>query len=177
MSLRPQYMCHSVLPIFFTAWDAGSSALFPALNMSKLNRGTFRLLCCIAWNLHIALAEFRAIRSNNYNYFGRNVHISWPKRPYFLAETSMFLGRNVPENVDVSAKMYGRNGSWPKCPVTKRLRVWDGDQTSSSNGVLLVIITDVLMVKRLRVWDGGQTSSSNGCFGNVSEIWYSYLPI
>ena len=52
--------------------------------ISKLNRQTFRLLCCS-------------------NYFGRNVHISWPKRPYFLAETSLFLGRNV-------------HISWPKRP-------------------------------------------------------------
>ena len=61
--------------------------------------------------------------------------------------------------------------------MVKRLRVWDDDQTSSSNGFLLVLMADVLLVKRLRVWDGGQTSSSNGCFGNVSDIYETHICI
>ena len=79
---------------------------------------------CVRACVHacVRVCESRAIRSNNYNYFGRNVHISWPKRPYFLAETSLFLGRNVhfswPKRPCFLAKKYGRNGSWPKCPVT-----------------------------------------------------------
>ena len=53
-------------------------------------------------------------------FVGRNVHILWPKRPHFVAETSTFCGRNVHEIRDVSGKKHGRNGSWPKRPVTLR---------------------------------------------------------
>ena len=42
----------------------------------------------------------------------------WPKRSYLLAESFTFCGRNVHEIRDDSAKNCGRNGSWPKRPVT-----------------------------------------------------------
>ena len=37
---------------------------------------------------------------------------------YVLAETSIFFGRNVLNFMEVSAKKYGRHGSWPKCSGT-----------------------------------------------------------
>ena len=42
----------------------------------------------------------------------------WPNRSYFLAESFIFLGRNVHEIRDDSAKNCGRIGSWPNRPVT-----------------------------------------------------------
>ena len=61
----------------------------------------------------------------------------WPKRSYLLAESFTFCGRNVHEIRDVSAKNCGRNGSWPKRPVTQfSAAIWAGVSVETSMGII-----------------------------------------
>ena len=54
---------------------------------------------------------------------GLTAPLCWPNRSYLLAESFTFCGplSFVHEIRDVSAKNCGRNGSWPKRPVTVTL--------------------------------------------------------